>query len=83
LKEVRSRSIIENDPLNIDAMTGSALMEAIENERRLEFIGEGMRGLDLFRKGQPFVRGTRQINPGDVGYSWPYPLSETQANSAL
>lgn len=84
LKQVRHRSLDEaSDPLNIDGMTDDALKEAIKNERRLEFIGEGIRGLDIIRRGESFVQGTRTTTPSDNGYIWPIPQSEQLINTEL
>lgn len=58
LKRVRYRSLPEDvDPLDIDALSGDGLKEAIYNEKRLEFIGEGIRGIDIIRRGENFVQG--------------------------
>lgn len=83
LKQVRSRSIKSGDPLNIDALSGAALKSAIDDERRLELIGEGIRGVDIFRKGENFKRTAGDITPGGNGYSWPYPNTETSLNEEL
>ena len=49
LKQVRGRSVdAATDPLKIDNLTGDALKEAIYNEKRLEFIGEGIRGIEYY-----------------------------------
>jgi hypothetical protein len=88
LKQVRHRSIDpEKDPLNIDALSGDALKEAISNERRLELLGEGVRGIDITRRGETFRKGTGVgaiiANPTDIGYLWPIPQSEKLQNEAM
>ena len=56
LKEVRQRSIAaEDDILDVDSLSGADLKEAVYNERRLEFICEGIRGIDIIRRGETFV----------------------------
>lgn len=83
LKEVRSRSLeAGDDALNVDNLTGDDLKQAIYNERRLEFIGEGMRGIDVLRRGDNFERST-PITPQDKGYVWPIPQSEQLLNPDL
>lgn len=84
LKEVRHRSIdASKDPLNIDALSGAALKEAIYSERRLEFIGEGMRGIDILRRGENFIKGDKVTNPQSSGYIWPIPQAETLINGDI
>lgn len=83
LKQVRSRAIPTGDVLNIDALTGASLKEAISNERRLELIGEGIRGVDILRKGETFIKGSLVVKPTDSGYIWPIPQSEKQINKDI
>ncbi|MBD8349689.1 RagB/SusD family nutrient uptake outer membrane protein [Dysgonomonas sp. HGC4] len=83
LKQVRSRSIPTGDPLVIDALSGEQLKEAISNERRLELIGEGIRGVDILRKGESLKRGTFVLKPTDNGYTWPIPQSELASNKEI
>jgi len=88
LTQVRRRSIAaDDDPLDISALTGAALLEAISNEKRLEFIGEGMRGLDIMRKGETFYKtgsltGAITVTPQSQFYFWPIPEDE-RVNNAL
>lgn len=88
LAAVRNRSVDPtDDPLNISGLSGTALLEAISNEKRLEFIGEGMRGLDILRKGESFVKAGSPISgPINVAsqspfYIWPIPEDERVNNS--
>lgn len=88
LKDVRRRSLadIDDSYLNnaaIDALTGNALKTAIHNEKRLEFLGEGMRALDIHRRAENYVKGTINVSPTDNNYVWPIPLSETSINKEL
>lgn len=87
-KQVRRRSISDSNDtylndLKIDALSGDDLKQAIYNERRVEFIGEGIRGLDVFRRGEPFVRGEMVVNPKDMGYVWPISHFEQLMNPDL
>ena len=55
LKTVRSRSIDPaSDSLVLYTETGAALWNVISNERRWEFLGEGLRGYDISRRGEDF-----------------------------
>lgn len=88
LKQVRQRSIAADvDPLNIDALSGTALKEAIYNERRLEFIGEGLRGIDIMRRGETFLKvsdnATIEVKPSNANYTWPIPQVELLINSDI
>ena len=55
LHQVRSRSIPTGDIIDVTALTGDELRDAIYNERRAEFIGEGLRGLDISRRAENFI----------------------------
>jgi tetratricopeptide (TPR) repeat protein len=90
LKQVRTRSVApEDEILDLDALSGDALKTAIINERRLEFLGEGIRGLDILRRGETFVKQpgtdyelTVKPEAGTNGYIWPIPQFE-RANNKL
>ena len=89
LKTVRSRSIDPaDDILDVDALSGKTnILEAVYNERRAEFICEGMRGIDIARRGENFVKKNSfvdiDIAPGTSRYVWPIPDSEYAYNKAL
>jgi tetratricopeptide (TPR) repeat protein len=91
LKQVRARSLAPaDDTLDLDALTGDALKTAIYNERRLEFLGEGLRTLDILRRGETIVKqpGTLSeivITPsaGISGYIWPIPNNERSQNKLI
>lgn len=85
LKEVRHRSLpAADDKLNIDALSGQALKDAIYKERRWEFIGEGIRGLDILRRGESVKRGDKVVaTPESASYIWPIPESESLINKDL
>ncbi|MDR1646232.1 MAG: RagB/SusD family nutrient uptake outer membrane protein [Tannerellaceae bacterium] len=91
LKQVRTRSLAPaDDELNLDGLTGNALKTAIINERRLELLGEGVRGLDILRRGETFYKqpGTDYqliVEPekGINGYIWPIPQFERSNNKLI
>ena len=53
----------------------------------MEFIGEGLRGIEIIRKGQNFVKGSGvnavNVTPRDNGYTWPIPESERVLNKQI
>lgn len=74
--------------IDISSLTGEALKTAIYNERRAEFIGEGIRSLDIHRRGEDFIKqgGTVKeihITPATNGYIWPIPTIESSANKLI
>lgn len=87
LKQVRSRAIPSGDTVNLDAMNSSDLLAAVIKERRLEFICEGIRGVDIIRRGENFVKkvGVLDLNvaPNDNYYFWPIPASEINYNKTI
>lgn len=74
LNMVRSRAFGDN--LSPTSLSGEGLIDAIFNERRLEFAGEGHRFFDLVRTGQAqdFIDGF-VINKHEI---FPVPLQEIQ-----
>lgn len=88
LLQVRRRSIpSESDALDEQTLTGTTLQEAIYNERRLELVGEGIRSIDIHRRGDLFWKrkggNEIKVGPTDEGYIFPIPLSETSQNSLI
>ena len=71
---VRSRAFGDN--LSQTSLSGEGIIDAIFNERRLEFAGEGHRFFDLVRTGQAqdFIDGF-VINKHEI---FPVPLQEIQ-----
>ena len=65
--------------------TNAALISAILNERRIEFLGEGMRSLDILRQNIAFpAKGSlAAVAPNTVQYVWPIPASELLYNSLM
>jgi hypothetical protein len=62
--------------------TAAALITAILTERRIEFLGEGIRSLDIMRLVSPFpAKGSvTAIAPTALNYVWPIPASEILYN---
>jgi hypothetical protein len=84
LKQVRHRSVAaDSDPLNIDKLSGNALLQAIYDERRAEFVGEGLRSIDIHRRAQDYVKRNGTFTISSNGYVWPIPTSERSANSLI
>ncbi|MBQ7253306.1 MAG: RagB/SusD family nutrient uptake outer membrane protein [Bacteroidales bacterium] len=88
LKAVRNRSIAPaDDVFSIDNLSGGNLTTAVINERRLEFICEGMRGIDIIRRGENFSKKNSvidlNITPGDANYTWPIYKVEKDYNKAI
>lgn len=52
LLKVRNRAFRTDQSAYLNSLSGDALKEAIAQERKLEFIGEGMRRYDLIRTGK-------------------------------
>ena len=83
LSDVRRRAIAAaDDILDITALSGTGLLDAITKEKRLEFLGEGLRGIEIMRKGEHFIKGTDiDVAPESNNYTWPIPQSERAVNS--
>lgn len=83
LNAVRGRS----NPAGVYASFASPteLVNAILLERRIEFLGEGIRNIDLMRTLSPIpTKGiVREIPTTDPLYIWPIPQSELAANQAM
>ena len=65
--------------------TNTDLINAILNERRIEFLGEGIRSLDIMRQNIAFPgKGSlAAVAPTTVQYVWPIPASELLYNSLM
>lgn len=89
LKDVRRRSIAqEDDTIDIDAIS-TDIKTAVYNERRIEFICEGIRGIDIIRRGETFSKSNSfiaspiNVTPESNGYTWPIPDIEYTYNKAI
>lgn len=82
LNAVRMRS----DPLTVLApLTQADLINAILTERRIEFLGEGLRNLDLMRLLQsiPAKGPVPAKTPSEPGYIWPISADELSLNPLM
>ena len=85
LNAVRGRS----NPAGVYTATSfgsaSAMADAILLERRIEFLGEGLRNTDLLRLDATIPgKGTiGPVEPGNTLYVWPIPSTELLTNSLV
>ncbi|MBS9525332.1 RagB/SusD family nutrient uptake outer membrane protein [Litoribacter alkaliphilus] len=82
LNAVRTRS---NENGAYTGISGQALIDAILSERRIEFIGEGLRSFDLLRTGQdiPAKENVGAVARGSSNYIWPMSANELLFNKAM
>ena len=92
LDQVRRRSIPIGDIIDVRSLTGEALKTAIYNERRAEFLGEGLRGLDISRRAEDFIHPAATTTNGKwntvvvatpadrTAYCWALPSYEILVN---
>lgn len=82
LNAIRNRSDATTTFTAANFATPTDLINAILKERRIEFLGEGLRNTDLLRLLQTIpAKGTAQSKaPSDVGYIWPISSSELSLN---
>lgn len=68
-----------------DFANRDAFMTRLMLERNLEFLGEGIRSMDVTRKLQPFAaKGTVQAVPvTSIAYVWPIPQNELNTNRLI
>ena len=86
LYNVRSRSIDPaDDVIDVTSLSGDNLKTAVYNEKRLEFLCEGIRGIDIARRGENFVKKNTyvDINVAAKDSAWPLPDTEQTYNKAL
>lgn len=83
LNAVRNRSDATTTFTVGSFATSTDLINAILKERRIEFLGEGLRNNDLMRLLQTIpAKGTAQSkSPSDVGYIWPISADELALNT--
>ena len=83
LNAVRGRS----NPTGLYTAFASAndMLDALLLERRIEFIGEGLRNIDIMRLNAPIPgKGSvSAVNPTDVLYVWPIPSTELATNKLM
>ncbi len=82
LNAVRQRSDATTTFLATDFATPAAFIDAIMKERRIEFLGEGIQGMDLTRTLSPLPAkpGVAAVASGAAGYIWPISSSELLLN---
>ena len=82
LNAVRQRS---DAATTLAPATKTDLINAILLERRIEFLGEGMRNNDLMRLLQtiPAKGSVPAKNPGESGYIWPISADELSLNPLM
>lgn len=82
LNAVRNRSDASTTFSVGDFATPADLINAILKERTIEFLGEGIRNLDLVRLLQtiPAKGIAPSKSPSDAGYIWPISFSELSLN---
>ncbi|HRH99578.1 MAG TPA: RagB/SusD family nutrient uptake outer membrane protein [Saprospiraceae bacterium] len=86
LKAVRKRSKPGSDFEDAEINTKEALVKTILKERRIEFLGEGLRLQDIQRQVLPLAKKTGSIGtapevlPTANNYIWPIPSDELAAN---
>lgn len=82
LNAVRGRSDASTVFTTADFANADALADAIVHERRIEFLGEGLRGTDLTRLGLPLPAkpGVAAIAATAQQYIWPISSSELLLN---
>ncbi|MBO9639636.1 MAG: RagB/SusD family nutrient uptake outer membrane protein [Siphonobacter aquaeclarae] len=83
LNAVRGRSDAATTFTTASFATPAALIAAILQERRIEFLGEGLRNNDLMRLQQtiPAKGSILAKAPGESGYIWPISASELALNT--
>jgi hypothetical protein len=85
LNAVRQRSDNTTTFVAGDFATAADLLAQIAIERRIEFLGEGLRNFDITRNLQPFpAKGTAPVvAPDAFVYLWPIPQSELFSNPEI
>jgi starch-binding outer membrane protein, SusD/RagB family len=82
LNSVHRRSDVTTTFIAANFATSTDLLNQIALERRIEFLGEGLRSIDVQRLGQPFsAKGVAQaVSVSDTQYIWPIPQNELLYN---
>jgi len=85
LNAVRGRSNAAGTYTTGSFADGTALVNAILLERRIEFLGEGLRAFDVQRLLEPFpAKGPVAAVPANVSeYIWPIPSGERAVNKKI
>jgi HAMP domain-containing protein len=85
LNAVRGRSDASATYTAASFASSSALIDAILLERRIEFLGEGIRNIDLMRLNAtiPAKGAVGAIAPSNINYVWPIPSTELATNALM
>jgi hypothetical protein len=85
LNAVRNRSDATTTFTTASFATPADLINGILKERRIEFLGEGLRNTDILRLLQPIpAKGGAQAKaPTDPGYVWPISSEELSLNKLM
>jgi starch-binding outer membrane protein, SusD/RagB family len=85
LNSIRGRSDASRTYTVASFATPQALIDAILLERRIEFLGEGLRNTDLMRLMAtiPAKASIGSVEPSSINYIWPIPNSELQVNKLM
>ena len=82
LNAVRQRSDVTTSFTAVSFANSDALVAAILNERRIEFLGEGLRNIDLMRQLLPLPAkaSVAAVAPSQSAYTWPVSDLEKSLN---
>ncbi len=89
LNAVHSRSESTKTYSVSDFANADAFIDQLLKERNMEFIGEGIRAMDITRKLKPFpakgntVASASAVQINDPAYVWPIPQTEMSSNSLI
>lgn len=89
LNAVRQRSDASTTFTAADFADGTALVNAILKERNIEFLGEGIRSIDILRLGIAFPTKTSNgftvsaVEPTSPAYIWPISADEIRYNKDM
>ena len=85
LNAVRGRSNPAGVYTAASFASSSALIDAILLERRIEFLGEGIRNMDIMRLNAtiPGKGSVPAIDPSNTLYVWPIPSTELATNTLM
>jgi hypothetical protein len=85
LNAVRGRSYAAGVYTAASLPSVSAATDALLLERRIEFLGEGLRNTDLLRLNAtiPGKGSVREVLPNSTLYIWPIPSSELAVNPSM
>lgn len=85
LNAVRNRADASTTFTVADFANANDLYDAFLTERNIEFLGEGIRSLDILRLGLPFpAKGTvSEVAPNSSSYIWPISEDELLYNTLM